>query len=629
MLDGMRKASQGAIGKFVMTIVMGLIIISFVVWGVGDMLRGFTATTVAKVGATSISTQQYSNELQSELYRLQRQLRQPLTPTQARALGLNAEVLDRMIDNAAVDERARAMGLAISDETIADVARSDPRLKGADGKFDRARFDEYLRDAGLSERGFIAEQRDVYLRQQIQYSLVDGLAAPKPLVQALIDAKTETREIAYYTLGPAAAGDIPAPGDDALKAYFEAHKAIWRAPEYRSFDALLVTPATLAKPDSVSDADAQAQYDKDKAAKYTTPEKRKLQQIVFPSEAEAVEAEAKIKSGASFDDIAKARKLSDADLNMGDVAKADVFDFAVAEAAFALPQGGVSAPVKGQFGYVLVKDLSIAPGAVKPFDEVKAAIKQQIAASRAVDQVQSLHDKIEDARGAGKALADAAKGEGLAARAFAGVDRQDQTAAGTSADVFDKDQLLPAVFASDIGVDDEPIATKDGGYVWFSVTKIDPTHDRAFDEVKDKVAAAWRADETAKRLADAAADAVKKLDAGGDVASLAKTANAELKTAKDVRRDGGGGLAANVAAALFGVGPQGAGSVVAGDGRLVFKVTADTFPPAVEADPQVSGTADKLRTEISSSLVEQYVDALKQQLGVTIDRRVLQGAEGG
>ncbi len=629
MLEGMRKASQGAIGKFVMTIVMGLIIVSFVVWGVGDMLHGFTSTTVAKVGAATITQQDYSNELQSELYRLQRQLRQPLTPQQARALGLDAEVLDRMIDNAAIDERARAMGLSISDQTIAEVARSDPRLKGPDGKFDRGKFDEYLRDAGLSERGFIAEQRNVYLRQQIQYSLVDGMAAPKTLVQALLDAKTQTREIAFYTLAPAAAGDIPAPADDVLRAFFDAHKPLWRAPEFRSFDALLVTSATLAKPDSVSDEDAQKQYEKDKDAKYTIPEKRKLQQIVFASEAEAAEAEAKIKAGASFEDIAKARKLADADFNLGEVTKAGVFDSAVADAAFALPQGGVSAPIKGRFGYVITKVLSIAPGSVSPFDEVKAAVKQQIAASRAVDQVQTLHDKIEDVRGNGKALAEAAKSVGLEARSYVGVDREGKTASGASADVVRKEILLPAAFASDVGVDDEPIATKDNGFLWFSVTKIAPPRDRAFDEVKDKVEAAWRAEETAKRLSDSAAEAVKQLGAGADIAELAKAANAEVKTAKGIRRDGGGGLAANVAAAVFGVGPTGVGSVATPDGRLVFKVTADAIPPAIPGDPQVSGAADRLKTEISSSLVEQYVDALKQQLGVTIDRHVLQGAEGG
>ncbi|MDE3177560.1 MAG: SurA N-terminal domain-containing protein [Pseudomonadota bacterium] len=626
----MRKASQGAIGKLVMTVVMGLIIISFVVWGVGDMLRGFTSSTVAKVGSTKISAQQYQTELQNELYRLQRQLRQNLTPAQARAFGLDAQVLDRLVDQAAVDERARALGLAMSDNAIAEAVRSDPRLKGANGEFDRNKFESYLRDAGLTERGFVAEQRDVYLRQQIQYSLVDGLAAPKALVDALEAARNETREIVYFTLPPAAAGDIPPPSDETLKSYFEAHKAEWRAPEYRSFDALVVTPATLAKPGDVSDDEARQQYDKDKLAKYTVAEKRKLQQIVFANEAEAQEADAKIKAGASFDDIAKARHLADADIDLGEVTKTGAFDPAIADAAFALPQGGVSAPIKGQFGYVLVRVVAITPGSVKPFEEVEPAIKQALAAARASDSVTSLHDKIEDAKASGKSVAEAAKAVGLEAKSYVAVDRQGQSASGAPADVPNKDLLLPAVFASDIGVDDEAIPTKDRGYIWFSVTKIDPAHDRAFDEVKDKVALVWRREETEKRLADAAADLVKKLNAGGDVADLAKGVNAEIITAKDIRRASGGeAQSPEVVAAVFGVGPNQAGSVATPDGRLVFKVTADAFPAPIAGDPALAQAQDRLKAQLSNGVVEQYVDALKHEIGVTIDRRVMQSAEGG
>ena len=629
MLEGMRKASQGAIGKLVMTIVMGLIIISFVVWGVGDMLRGFTSSTVAKVGATTISAQRYQNEMQSELYRLQRQFRQALTPAQARAFGLDAQVLDRLVDQAAIDERARALGLAMSDTAIAEAVRSDPRLKGANGEFDRNKFESYLRDAGLSEHGFIVEQRDVYLRQQIQYSLVDGLAAPRALVDALEAARNQTREIAYFTLPPAAAGDLPPPSDETLKSYFDAHKVDWRAPEYRSFDALIVTPASLAKPGDVSDEEARKQYDKDRDAKYTVAEKRKLQQIVFPNEAEAIEADAKIKAGTSFDEIAKARHLSAADLDLGEVIKSGGFDPAVADAAFALPQGGVSAPIKGQFGYVVVRSASITSGSVKSFEEVGPAIKQALAASRASDSVQALHDRIEDAKASGKSVAEAAKAAGLEVKSFLGVDRQGQNAAGASADVPNKDLLLPAVFASDVGVDDEAIPTKDRGYIWFSVTRIDPANDRAFDEVKDKVVQSWRRQETDKRLADSAADLVKKLDAGGDVAELAKGAKSEGKTAKDIRREGGGGLSAAVVAAVFGVGPNQAGSVATPDGRLVYKVTADTIPAPIAGDPGVAQAEDRLKAQLSNGVVQQYVNALKREIGVTIDRRVMQSAEGG
>ncbi len=54
MLEAIRKGAQGVVGKAIMTVVMGLIIVSFVIWGVGDMLRGFTASTVASVGGEDL-----------------------------------------------------------------------------------------------------------------------------------------------------------------------------------------------------------------------------------------------------------------------------------------------------------------------------------------------------------------------------------------------------------------------------------------------------------------------------------------------------------------------------------------------------------------------------------------------
>ena len=292
-------------------------------------------------------------------------------------------------------------------------------------------------------------------------------------------------------------------------------------------------------------------------------------------------------------------------------------------------------PVKGKalegepFGFTLVHVVGITPGSVKPFEAVKDAVKQQIATGHASEQVQALHDKIEDAKASGKSVADAAKAAGLETRSYANVDRQGRNADGQDAGVAAKELVLPAVFASDVGVDDEALSTKDKGYVWFAVTKIDPAHDRTFEDVKDKVAESWRLDEIAKRLTSKAEDTIKTLDAGGDIAELAKQAGVEVKTAKDIKRTGGGDLPSEVVTAVFGAGPNAAGSVGLGDGRLVFKVTADTFPPVVAGDPEAAGVEDQLKKEMSSEVVEQYVNGLKKEVGVTIDRKVLQGAEGG
>ena len=129
-----------------------------------------------------------------------------------------------------------------------------------------------------------------------------------------------------------------------------------RQPEYRKISILALTPAEIAKPDAVSDADAKAYYDQHKAS-YGTPERSELRQMVFPNEQEAAAAKEKLAKGMSFTDLAKERGLKDSDTDIGMVAKSDIIDPAVADAAFALKSGEVSAPVKGTFGTVLVLSL--------------------------------------------------------------------------------------------------------------------------------------------------------------------------------------------------------------------------------------------------------------------------------
>jgi peptidyl-prolyl cis-trans isomerase D len=409
MLDGMRKISQHWIGRAILSVLFGLLIVSFVVWGVGDMFRGFVPNKVAEVGGQSISTQQYQSSLQTVMFRIQSRTRRNLTSAQAHELGLDRQVLGNLIADAALDVRAASLGMAISEASMVAAVRSDPSLQDASGQFNPALFDQALRDSGLTERGFFVAQSRAYMRQQIETPLIDGLAAPKPLVDLLARVEAQTRAIDYVALPPSAAGDIPAPADDALKAYFSERKDQYRAPEYRALEILLVDPTTLANPADVSDDDAKADYDKVRDARFATPEKRKLQQIVFPDQASADDAEAKIKAGASFDDIVKARNLKASDVDLGETTKAAMFDQTIADAAFALPQDGVSEVVKGQFGPAIVRAVSVTPGGAKTFDEVKDTLKKEIAAERVAGQVQTIHDKIEDARVSGKTLAEAAK----------------------------------------------------------------------------------------------------------------------------------------------------------------------------------------------------------------------------
>ncbi len=631
MLETMRNAAQGVVGKTIMTIVMGLTIVSFGVWGVGDMLRGFTATNVATVGGAKITSQDYRYEFQRLLQQTQRRLKQPFTTEQARAIGLDREVLQRMISQAAVDEQTRRLGLDVSDDALRALITTNPDFQDKSGAFDPQKFASALRDNDLNERMYVSDLKKDALRQFIVSALTMGAQAPKAMAAAEGAYRDQTRSADAFLLPASLAGDIAAPSDDTLRAWFDDRKASYRAPEYRAVDVVALEPAALANPADVSDADAEAAYNRaaGKDPSLGAPEKRDLEQMLFPNQAEADAAAAKIKAGASFDDIVKERNLKPEDIALGVTAKDAIIDPAEAEAVFALPAGGVSGVLTSQFGPVIVRVKSITPSTVKPYSEVADDIKRKISAGRAGDKIQTLHDKIEDLRVSGKPLGEAAKEAGLTAQSVAAVDAKGRDPSGKDVGLPDSAELLKAVFASDVGLDEAPVQTRDRGFVWFAVTKIDPSHDRTFEEAKSEVEAEWRAEQVDKALAAKADDLVKELRTGTSITDVARSANATVAPVVDIRRVGTTSLPASVVEAIFREPADGAGSAAAPGGRWVFKITADKTPPLDPIDPSAKSLVDQLNRATTEALLDQYVTALRQSLGVTVNQSALQSAEGG
>jgi peptidyl-prolyl cis-trans isomerase D len=630
MLESIRNASQGFVGKTIMTIVMGLIIVSFVIWGVGDMLRGFSPSTVASVGAAKISAQDYHVAYDRALQQYQRRLRRPFTNEEARQIGLDRSVLQQLLNEAAVDEEARKLGLGISDEALRQVITTNPSFQDKSGAFDPTRLASALRDMDMTERSFIAELRQQVLRQFIVGALATGITAPKAEVTAEADYQGQTRSADYFLLPASAAGEILAPSEDALKTFYNDRKSSYRAPEYREISVLALEPDTIANAADVTDADAQAAYEKiaGKNPKFGAPEKRDLQQVLFPNDADAAAAEAKLKAGASFDDLIKDRGLKPEDTDLGETTKDAMLDKDEANAVFALAQGGVSGVLKSQFGPVIVRVKSITPSTVKPYAEVANEVKKQLSASRAGDKIQALHDKIEDLRVSGKTILEAAKAVGLTGQTIAAVDAAGRDPKGAPVNLPDQAELLRAAFASDVGLDEAALNTKDGGYIWYEISKIDPAHDLTFEEAKPEVEKQWRAEEVDKALAGKAEDLVKQISAGGNIADVAKAAGAEVKTATDVHRAEQGSLPESMVAALFRQPADGTGSAATPDGRVVFKITADRTPPVDFADARVKAMASELETATRNSVLDQYVAALRKALGVSIHPDVLQSAEG-
>ncbi|MBV1701530.1 MAG: SurA N-terminal domain-containing protein [Hyphomicrobiales bacterium] len=630
MLKDMRAANESWMGRVAAAILMGLIVVSFSAFGINKFLTDLTTTTLAHVGSQTVSLEEFRTAYNAQLQRLTTQTHRQVTNQEAHALGVDTGLLNQMVSQKALDQKIAKLGLDASDKLVRDKVFADPSFAGPSGKFDAARLQQYLQDNRISEADYIFQQRQRIVTQQLIDSISADIVAPKAYLSVLNRVHNETRSIDFFTLDPKAAGTIPAPTPEQLQSFFAPRAGAYQAPEYRSIVMLDVEPGVLAKSVAISDADAQKRYDAVKATAYTQPERRDIQQITFPTEAEAAAALAKLKGGMSFDDLAKERKLAPKDYDLGTVTKGTLFADTDA-AAFTLPENGTSEPVKNLVGFALVHVAKVFPATVTPFAEVAAKLKSGMAADKARQDADALRDKIEDARTNGKDLKAAAASVGLTANEIPavdvrGLDKDGKPVAGLSAN----DPLLHAAFDTAVGVDNETIRTKSGGTEWFELKSIEPARQRTLAELHDQIVSAWTTNEVNTALKAKAEDMVKKLNGGAKLEDVAKAAgDYPVSHVSDVQRQGTKDVADVVAAQVFNVHVGAAGSADVGpQGRVIFKVLDAIVPVLDVKSKEAEATASQLARLLASDIANEYVAKVKKDVGVSVDEALFRQATG-
>jgi peptidyl-prolyl cis-trans isomerase D len=630
MLRGLRKASSNLAGKIIMGSVVAFLIGSFAIWGINDIFRGFGLATAAKVGRTEISTEQFRQIYNDKLQQIGRQIGKPITSEQARALGFDRQILAQLTAEIALDERARALRLGLSDAEIARRITTQPAFQSPSGAFDAARFQQAIRQAGYTEQRFVAEERRNSVRSQLSGTIMGGPLVPKAAIEAMDRYQNEQRSAEYVLLDHDHAGDVAAPTPEALAQYFERRKILFRAPEFRKIQLLTLIPSDQASWIEVADDDIKRAYEEHRDS-FGTPERRQLQQMVFPSiEAATADAE-RIAKGASFIDVAKERGAADKDIDLGTLTKSSMIDRAVADAAFALKEGETSEPVQGRFGVTLIHVVKIEPEKIRPLAEVAPEIKRTIATERAKAQILSVYDKIEDVRSEGHTLAEAAATLKLASRSVE-VDRSGHDPAGMSVkDLPDAQRLLAAAFSTEVGVDADPLQVQDG-YVWYEVEGITPSRDRPLEEVKDRVEASWRADETATRLKDKAAQILEKLKAGSTLAELAAADGLKLETITGLKRGAASPpLSAAATDRLFVTAKDAAAGAEAeqpGE-QVVFRVTDIVVPTTDMNSDEARTITQNLRRSLADDVFTQYIAQVQREIGVTINANAVRQVVSG
>lgn len=622
MLNSLRNSA----GSWFVKILLGLLVVSFAVWGVGDIFRQVGRQHLADVGGREISPVQFQRSYENQLAMVGNQLGRRLTSAEARSYGLGQRVIDNLIGTTAVDIHAERLHLGITEAAVTDFVRNEPSFQGPDGKFDAQRFQEVLRNNGLNEQRFIALQREEMVRGQVIGALSRGAFVPATLLDAANHFRNDERVLKYFVLPPDAAGTIETPDDTALKAYYEDNKTSYTAPEYRKFGLLTLTPDAIKDTISLTDEELKAAFEATKQT-YATPERRAIQQLLFKDMAAAGDAYKKLSEGVDFVKLGQEIGMKEGDITLGTFTRLQLADKKLAAAAFALEANKVSEPIDS-FSPVILKVTEITPGSEKSFEEVKDQVRDALAKTRGSEEISKLYDKVEDERAGGSKISETAQKHNLAYTIHT-VDRrgagQDGKPLGGNAGNRD---VVKLVFESDVNVENNPVTVADG-YAFTEVLEITPERQKSFEEVREEVKTAWIADETRKRMRAKADELVAKAK-GGAIEPIAQEAGAQIVTAPAIKRDGTiQGLPRTATSLAFSLAKDDYGSVQMPDrkSQAVLQVTEVKPAPALD-EKQAEALREEIRRGMGVDILTQYVGGLQKDYGVQVNSSAISALVG-
>ena len=604
-----------------MAILVVPMILSFAIWGVGDIFRGRTSNAVATVGDLEITANELGDAFRDTVRGLQAQFGGAFTAEQARDMGFVDYALESLVTNRLYDLETEALGLAVGDDVVLREIRSMPTFWNVDGKFDEGIFAAVLANSGRTEQQFVALLREDLRRSQLRGIVYSGIEAPDAMVDMLFRRRAEERIVQYFIVANDSVDDVRIPEESELIGFHEDNAVRFTAPEYRSLIYVYVTPDDIADEIAVPEEDVVAEYE-DRLEEFVEPERRDVEQFVLADQAAATDAYDRVAAGEDFLAVASDTTGVDAvEAGLGSVTRRDLLE-EFADTVFSLDAGTVSPPVESPLGWHVFRVTAIEPETIRPMEEVHIELEHDIALRLAVDALYQLGIRLDDALGGGATLEAAADQLALPLSRVASIDSSGLDASGAPVEGLPEALgLLPTTFSTLAGETSLLNETADGSYYVLRVNSITPPALRPLDTVRDEVAAAWRRAEQAEIAAERAGKAVAAINAGASISEQANGLGAEPLISAPFRRDGTRAereLANDLVSAVFAadIGEAAAAATPSGDGQVVARLSEIVPADSGAAEDEVAQMRDALGASIANDLEAQFRNLLEQRYPV-------------
>ena len=618
MLNALRKNA----GSWVVKLLLLLLVASFAIWGIGDVFYGGSQSqTVATVGDAEIPASELADAFNRAVANLQRQLGPEFDRERAIQLGVMQQALQDLIGQRLITLRADEMGLAVPDDALRTLVTEDPVFHTG-GQFDRSRFDQLLRASGLSEDTYLASLRQEVVRTALTGSIAGPVKAPQALVDAIYRYRNEQRRGHYVPVPIESVTDVPAPSEEQLAQFHEAHEGQFTAPEYRALAFITLEPDDLIDEIEVSDEEVAAAYDS-RIEEFRTPERRTVEQLLASEQAKIEQAARRLAEGATFEQVASEIEGVSVD-QLGAVSKGDL-PAQFEEAIFGQAEGKISDPVNSAFGWHIFRVIKIQPEETMPLAQAREQLTRELALQQAAERLPDFAAQLDDELAAGTGLKEAARVLGLEAVSVPAVDATGKNPDGKPVETLPAwPEFMQVALETPAGETSLLEETAAGGYFVVQVEQVTEARLKPVEEVRDELVAAWQAERRRELARDKAAQLRARLEDGAPLDEVLAGTSLESKPIEPVRRDVAGtgqGVNRAVVRVLFATEPGDVASEVVelNDGFAVIG-TDEVIAADPAADPEaVKQLALELEADMRSDLIAQFETQLRRDYPVEID----------
>lgn len=609
-----KKSSQ----NILVWVLLGLLILGLAGFGIDGFL-GQRVRAIGTVGGQEITVDNYARALQQEMRGVQQQTGQATSFPQMQAMGLDQAVRARLVAQAALDAEAERIGLSLGDENVSRAIAEIGAFRGPGGDFDREAYRFALQNVGMSPREFEDELRRETARGILQAATAGAVDTPANLRTALLDYYATRHSFAVFTLTEDLLDTpVDAPTEEQVQAYYEANIDRFTAPEVRHFTYAWITPPMLFDEIEIEEAALRTLYEQ-RLPDFVQPERRLVERLVFPDEAAATAAMARLADGsAEFEDLVAERGLDIEDTDLGDVSREQLGQ--AGDAVFALEEPGeVTGPHSSPVGPALFRMNAILSAQETTFEEALPDLRDELAADRARRIIADDFDLYEDLLAGGATLED------LAAESALELGQIDWSQ-GASDGIAAYSEFRTAAREAAEGDFPEMVGLSDGGLFALRLDGITPPSPRPLDEVRADATAGARAALVAERLTEAATELQQELAAAGIEDFAEATGLAPDRFEAVTRLDRLPDLPGDLLEAAFAAEPGEPVNHPRGAELLIAVITERSAPEAQDAQTQrlIAAIDEQIGAALAQDVFAYFSRALEREGGISLNQAAIE-----